>query len=334
MRTAVGCIVWIVGFATVLLFEHDWLQRLPALPPALAGWPLAAALALGTTLAAGSLWGLASLLWKRPDGVPGPGVRKPWQDGQTVQVSGVLEAAGETLAAPFSRRRAVYLQYEADGRKTRDPWNDDWRGPRLTGVQHVPARLRVGTWYVELRGFPDPNGVDAETLDTTRVAAAAAAHVQRTRWLDTGWPTGGFKGALTLFSGAQPGIGPGAGRHLMNDEARTLLGGFSSNNPDTLPQRLSDSAWQFRERLWPPGQTFTASGTWRAQPPHLDIGYGPLAPTHSLRPGAAEALNRREAWHAAVFVLVLGAATVAAHAVLADQGGARVADWWQALAAD
>lgn len=334
MRTAVGCMVWIVGFAAVLLFEHDWLQRLPALPPALAGWPLAAALALGTSLAAGSLWGLASLLWKRHDDVPGPGASKAWQDGQPVQVSGVLEAVGETLTAPFSQRPAVYLQYEADGRQTRNAWNDDWRGPRLTGVQHVPARLRVGTRQIELRGFPDPHGVGEDTLEAERVGAAAAAHLQRTRWLDTGWPEGGLKGALTLFSDAPPGTGPDAGRHLMNHQARELLAGFGSMAADTLRQQLSDSAWQFRERIWAPGQTFTATGTWRTQPPHLDIGYGPLAAAHSLRPGTAAALNRREAWRAAIFVLVLGAAMAAAHVVLADQGGARVAAWWQALAAN
>jgi hypothetical protein len=336
MRTAVGCLIWIVGFAALLLFEREWLRHLPALPrEAALDWPLAVVLALVTALAVGSLLGLVSALFKALRGQGSepadPEAPRQWQEGQRVQVSGVLEAREQAFAAPFSQRPAVFVSYGAYSRSYGTGNVDERLPPRLDGLQHVPALLRVGAHRIALQGFPAPRGVEEEQFAAAHVGPAAVAHLQRTRWQAAGIPQGGLAVALDLFTNVPTGTGVQEGRHVMNSRARDLLGDFANAPAQAMQAQLEKQLWTFRERVWAPGQIFTATGTWCSNPPHLDIGYGPLSAEHGLQAGTATQLSRRALLTALAFTVVLGAMAGAAHLVLADQGGGRIAAWWQAL---
>ena len=103
------------------------------------------------------------------------------------------------------------------------------------------------------------------------------------------------------------------------------------NTAHALLAQLEKQLWTFSERVWKPGQPFTATGTWHSQPPHLDIGYGPLSAEHGLQAGTVTQLSQRNLLTALAFTVVLGAMAGAAHYLLADQGGGRVAAWWKAV---
>ena len=320
MKTAVGCMVWIVVFAGVLLLEHDGLMRLPAAPrgPLLA-WGLAAALTLGVVLTAGSLHGLLLALWRRLRPADGSG----WRDGQTVHVGGVLEVQGPPLQAPFSGRPAAYLTYSAH------TWQRGFEGtvrqePHFHGLQHADCRLRIGSRVIALRGFPSPRAIDEQAIDGPEVAAAAAAHLARTPWQEAPHIANADLAALdNPFAAAAAGAGAGAGRHLMNRLAREVLGlPGHAGQAGALLDRLRERPWHFKERVLAPGTTVTAIGTWREQPPHLDIGYGPTTAGHALHPGPPARVATRELLVALVFTVVLGALTVAAHAAVWHDGGA------------
>lgn len=342
LRTAFGCLAWIVGYAVLLLLERQWLQGLPALPRDTAfGWPLAGALALIVVLAVGSLLSLLlqlGALAKARRGTTGtaPESAAPlnWQPGQQVQITGVLEASGQPLLAPFSQRQAVFVCYEAFAGRFATGVNDERVVPRLSGLQHVPALLRVGAQRIPLHGFPAPPGVDEVQFRGPQASAAAAGHLQRTRWQSSGLPEGGLTAALHLFSDLAPGTGADAGRHMMNARAREMLADYASMDARTLGERVEEQAWFFRERVWPPGQTYTATGTWRNDPPRLDIGYGPLNPDHQLQAGTADQLSWRALQTALAFTVVLAVLAIGAHITVSEQGGGRVAGWWQALQSD
>jgi hypothetical protein len=320
MATAFGCLVWIVVFAGVLLLEHDGLMRLPAMPRDLPlAWGLAAALSLGVTLTAGSLHGLLLALWRRLR----PADTGRWRDGETVRVGGVLEPAGPVLQAPFTGRPAACLTYSAHAQE-RGLDGSVAQRPHLRGLQQVPCRLRVGSRHIELRGFPSPQPLPEEDVTSPEAEQAAARHLARATWQAS--PDIGSLDLLSLrnpFAQARPGAGPDAGLHLINAPAQAELElPRLAGREAALLQRLRQRRWHFEERIWPPGQAYTAVGTWRAQPPHLDIGYGPTSADHGLHPGTPQRLASRELVTAGVFTLVLGALTVAAHLAVRHEGGA------------
>lgn len=330
MRTTLGCLVWIVAFAAVLLVEHDQLMRLPALPrDAWLGWPLAALLTLGVTLTAGSLHGLLLALWQR---LRAGAVGTNWRDGETVRVGGVLEPTGAALLAPFSGRPAAYLSYSGRA-PDRGHVDATAQGPHLRGVQHLPCRLRVGSVRIELRGFPSLRAVDEQAVDGPEVERAAARHLARTRWRPS--PDIGALDLATLgnpLADARPGAGPDAGAHLINPAAQEALGLPGLAGPEAaLLQRLRQRPWRFHERVLAPGETVTAVGTWRAEPPHLDIAYGVTGAEHALHPGRPEQLATRQIGIAVAVVGVLGVLTAAAHALVWHQGGALLRTAGEAL---
>jgi hypothetical protein len=330
MRTTVGCLVWILVFVAVLLLERDQLQRLPALPrDTLLDGPLAALLTLGVTLTAGSLLGLLQALWQR---LRPATAGTHWRDGEAVRVGGVLEPVGPVLQAPFSGRPAAYLSYSAHAPQ-RSHEGSVAQDPHFRGLQHVHCRLRAGTARIELRGFPSPRAVDEQAVDGPEVERAAARHLARTPWQHTPDIASVDLGALgNPFATATAGAGPDAGVHLINALAAETLGlpGLAGQEAALL-QRLRQRRWHFKERVLAPGEPVTAVGTWRADPPHLDIGYGAASAGHALHPGRPEQLATRQIGIAVAFVLVLGALTAAAHALVWHQGGALVRTAGEAL---
>lgn len=330
MATAIGCAVWIAVFAGVLLAERSQLRRLGLPADGLLDWPLAAVLALGVTLTLGSLHGLLQALRQRRHP---PAAHTDWRDGQTVQVGGVLEVQGPALQSPFSGRPAAYLTYSAH------TWQRSHEGtvpqdPHFRGLQHVPCRLRVGATTLELRGFPSPRAVDEQVIDGPEVERSAARHLARTRWQHA--PDIGSADLAALDNpygtAAAAGTGPDAGVHLINRLARETLDlPRLAGQEAALLERLRQRPWHFKERVLAPGETVTAVGTWRARPPHLDIGYGVTRAEHALHPGQPGQLAVRRIGTAAAFVLVLGALTVAAHGLVWHQQGALVRAAGEAL---
>lgn len=333
MRTALGCFVWIVVFALVLLFERAQLQRLPALSDlpqrGLLDTALAALLAPGVTLTAGSLCGLFAAARRRSRGTPSPG---GWRDGEVVRVGGVLEAEGAVLQAPFSGRPAVCLTYSAH------TWQRGFEGtvpqdPHFRGLQHVPCRLHVDGARLALRGFPSPRHVVEQVVDGPQAEAGAARHLARTAWQASPDIASADLAAFgEPFRDARPGTGPDAGLHLMNRLASEALDlPRLAGQEAALLQRLRERPWRFKERVWAPGEAVTAVGTWHAQPPHLDVGYGVTSADHGLHPGGAERLARRESGTALGFALVLGVLTAAVHVVAWHRDGALLRAAAQAL---
>jgi hypothetical protein len=120
--------------------------------------------------------------------------------------------------------------------------------------------------------------------------------------------------------------------HLINALAAERWGCPAS--PARRPRccnACASGAGTSRNACSPRAQAVTAVGTWRADPPHLDIGYGAASAGHALHPGRPEQLATRQIGIAVAFVLVLGALTAAAHALVWHQGGALVRTAGEAL---
>jgi hypothetical protein len=148
----------------------------------------------------------------------------------------------------------------------------------------------------------------------------AANHLARTDWSpapDT-WSAALEEGEA-IVSGS-PGSLPS---HLINRLGRDVLGmeAASSSAPE-FRQRLAERNWLLRERILGPGAEVTVVGTFRANPPRVDVSYGPTSAQHAITPGAAAATASRDFSQTVIFILVLALLTAAAHWVVFSSGGA------------
>lgn len=312
-----GCLL-LIGLLLVTLGVEWWLARSFAIP--FAG-TVATVLALSTTLALGSLLGIAEARRRRAAPVDDPAT---WHDGATVRVEGVLQASGVAPSAPFSRRPAVYLEYHgrtphaaADMQVTQRP---HWRG--LVGAA---ASLQTSAGSIALWGMPPTRHWPQEQFGDEIALERAADHLASTEWqrapdvssLDIDDAVAGFAGERPDGSTQQ---------HLLNAEAENALGFAVGGavDPLQLRRRLSERPWLFTERVVAPGTRVTVVGTYRTQPRRIEVGRSPRQPDHAVLLGEAAALaagDRRTTLLFAAGLLVLAAA---AHLFVYGSGGANL----------
>ena len=321
-----GCLP-LIGLAIVALGVEWWLARAFGVPYA---GVVAAVLALSTTLAVGSLLGIAGARRSlaAPDDDPAA-----WRDGATVRTGGVLQAAGEPPRAPFSLRPAVYLEYRA--------WTPDAAAdvqvaqrPHWRGLVGAPAMLQTAAGPIALWGMPPPRHWPQEQFADEVVHARAAAHLATTTWQRAPEVTSLDRAdALAGFAG-QPQDG-GTQVHLMNAEAEHALGlpVGGAIEPEQLRLRLAQRPWNFAERVVAPGTRVTVVGTYRALPRRLEVGLSPLTPDHAVLLGAAAPLAARNLQTTLLFALGLFALAAAAHWFVYGGGGAHLRGLLAALGA-
>jgi hypothetical protein len=304
-------LVLLALFAAAYFLEKREMDR-RALPGA---WLVAIALAGGVTLVVGSVQGLAEAWRTRAAPETDPA---HWQDGQRVRVGGVLRAARQKLHAPFSGREAIFLWYNA----TAQHWDEHNRQsrPSFRGIDVAPCFLETAGGRVALAGIPNLRLLSEEQYSGPEHLDRAANHLARTDWSpapDT-WSAALEEGEA-LVSGS-PGSLPS---NLINRLGREVLGleAGPASDPE-IRQRLAERNWLLRERILGPGAEVTVVGTYRANPPRVDVSYGPTSAQHAITPGAAAATASRDFSQTVIFILVLALLTAAGHWVVFSSGGA------------
>lgn len=264
-----------------------------------------------------------------------PDFEQPREEGQTLRLGGVLEIDDAPLQAPFSGRAAAIVIYDAH------PFVVDEEEARRREAPYATARvygrmlrrcwLRTPTQRLALQGFPcAPPTLEWRRTDAD-AQAACARHLARAPIEVV--PDPGERGLLAMPGQLRQGLAelaqlqePGE-LHRCNEIAAKLLGlPAAAAGEAALRERLRRArpSWIFHEHAWLPGQRVTAVGTWRMNPPHLDIGCGPRHPAHALLPGLPAQHARRELVAAVVFTLVLGGLTALGHYALRHDDGAWV----------
>ncbi len=304
-------LVLLAVFAAAYFLEKREMDR-RALPGA---WLVAIVLAGGVTLVAGSVQGLAEA-WRTkaaPETDPAQ-----WQDGQRVRVGGVLRAARQTLQAPFSGREAIFLWYNA----TAPHWDEHNRQfrPSFRGIDVAPCYLETAGGRVALAGVPKFRLLPEEQFWGPEHLDRAANHLSRTDWSsDPDTWSAALEEGEALVSGS-PGSLPS---NLINRLGREVLGMEAGQaGAAEIRPRLAERNWLLRERILGPGEEVTVVGTFRANPPRVDINYGPGSAQHAITPGAAAATASRDLSQTVIFILVLALLTAAAHWVVFSSGGA------------
>ncbi len=306
-----GCLILPVVFAAVYWLERLAVDRLE-LPHA---WIPAVLLAIGVTLLLGSFQGVAQAWQTKASPETNP---QSWQDGQMVRLGGVLRATGRVLQAPFSGREAVVLWYEA----TVQHWKEANRQSRpvFRGFGLVPCTLESAAGRFALTGFPRHHEIPEEQFSGEEYLERAASHLARTEWRAA--PdilSVNVNEALATFSGDAASLPS----NLMNNLAREVLGMEDGKGDiEIYRQRLAERKWLLRERLLAAGSEVTVVGTYRANPPRLDVGYRLDSPQHAVTPGAAATTAASGLRQTLIFVLVLGLLTVAGHYLVFSSGGA------------
>lgn len=305
-----GCLALLAVFAVAFILEKREMDR-RTLPKS---WLAAAILAGGIALVAGSLQGIAEA-W-RTKGAPEDHPSQ-WQDGRPVRLGGLLRSTGRALQAPFSGRDAVVLWYNA----TALHWDEHNRmsRPSFRGIDVVPCVLETAAGRLDVVGVPNLQPVPEEQFSGGEHLDRAANHVAKTRWTPAkDVISAGAELAEAIFSSSPVSVP----ENSMNGLAREVLG-FDGGNPsvEAIRQRLAEGKWLLRERILSPGAEVTVVGTYRANPPRIDVGYGPSSAQHSITPGKAEATASRAFAQTLIFAFVLAALTAASHyAVFASEG--------------
>jgi hypothetical protein len=302
-----GCLFLILIYVVAVYLEYQSLKSLP-----FAGH-VAAILALGVTLVLGSLQGLVQALRLRA--LPQTDIGQ-WRDGQQVRVAGVLHATGDALRAPISDRPALFCDYMGKARHV-DYATTSREAPHWHGFLAAPCALRTSSTTLAVVGMPSLREVPQTLYQGSDRYPSAARHLARTDWqiapelANVMSQAGGEK-----FSGGMAGLP----QHLINHAAlERLRMRIGESSEAELLEALGVDQWRFGERIAPPGAEVTLIGTYRANPPSIDINGSVSTPEHALHLGGAERTAARHLVATLIFIVVLAGITVAAHyAVYAD----------------
>lgn len=301
-----GCLILIVIYAVAVYLEYQLLQTLP-----FAGY-VAALLALAITLLVGSVQGLAQslALHARPETDI-----SQWRDGQPIRLTGELQAIGDAPLAPISDRPAVFCAYTA--RMADDEiGNASRQVPHWRGLLAVPCRLRTDAATLGVLGIPSLREVPPSIFQGQEHYPRAARHLANTPWQTAPelatirsaqfneWVSEGFSGVPT---------------HLINNAALECLRMQNGHVDESgLLERLKTNKWIFDERVVAPGAEVTLVGTYRANPPAIDINCAANTPAHALQLGSAKQTATRQLLSTVLFIALLsGLAAVAHYAVYA-----------------
>ena len=352
-----GCLILIAAFVAILLLELQTVQSLGLPHP----WIIAPALALLATLAAGCVPGMAAALRRRaaPESDPsrwqeGETVRL----GGTIHpVDTVLRTPFGHVDAVAMAYRARTTEDHNDARRG----NPGWRGlaavPSLldTGSLRIPL---VGT--PSLRQFPEKPYTGNEVVrnaarhlahtrwqiapDLVSVDATTAAElfthgagplpphlIDRTA-----------ADLLGVQAVAEMAVGQKRADGVADMNAIANMNAVAVSDGDAAPGALGDSVedahaasleavylerlgarpWTFAERAIPVGSEVTVTGTWRAFPPRIEIGYGVRTADHLIRPGRAKRTASSDLWQALGASAAIVAFAAGAHHVVFHDAGA------------
>ncbi|WAR45101.1 hypothetical protein [Methylomonas rapida] len=305
-----GCLILLAVFATAFGLESMAIDALN-LPHA---WIPALLLAMGVTLLLGSFQGVLEA-WRTqatPETDP-----LSWRDGQRVRIGGVLRALGPLLRAPFSGREVLLLSYNA----TAPHWDAVNRQsrPSFRGIALAPCALETASGNIALAGVPTFADIPEQQFFGVEHFERAANHLAGTAWdaapdlssvdMDT---------ARAAFSGESGNLPT----HLINRLARQALGMEDGRGSvEQYRQRLAQQHWLLRERVLTADTEVTVVATYRANPPRLDVGYGPATAQHAMTPGSAAQTAARGLGQTLIFVLILALLTAAGHYLVFHSGG-------------
>ncbi len=305
-----GCLLLITAFAAALYLEYQQIQALP-----FAGF-VAALLALGVTLFLGSLQGLAEALRLREQ--PQTDISQ-WRDGAQIRIGGGLQPTGEAQHAPISNFPAVFCEYSGKTTEQRTV-HVNMQTPHWRGMLATPCVLQTASAKLEVIGMPSLDEVPYTSYQGRQYGPQAAHHLASTAWQQAPEiatvSLGNLQQMFVEGRSAMPA-------HLINaaalDQLQMQIG--QSSEADLLA-RLEMRNWQYGERIVPPGAAVTLVGTYRANPPGIDINHSVRTPEHVLYMGTANESATRQLGSTVIFIVVLGALTAAAHYVVHANAGA------------
>jgi hypothetical protein len=327
-----GCLLLLGVLAATFYVEYGLLEahgyRL--------AWLAALSLAFGVTMAVGSLQGALLALWKalHPESDP-----NTWRDGGKVRVGGVVQSRGQTITAPFSGREALAVEYElvaADrtveesaraSRAAKPP-------PSARGLDVAPLGLFASNTYVAISGTPWLRHLPEDQHEDESALPRAARLLATTEWA-----TGDLGGGVPVLRDLVRTPDAEIRLHVLNRPAADLLiappgqpvAGRRSGGPapdldgrqaeEAILQRLGARRWAFKERVLSPGTPVTVEGTFRANPPRIDVGRWMDPGVDGIRPGLAATTAWRQWWQALAFTVAFGAFAAGAHYVVYAEDG-------------
>jgi len=306
-----GCLFLTVVFAAALTFE---LQHVPALGRTHT-WVVSTVLAVLATLAVGCVHGVVVALRRRMAPETDP---SGWQDGATVRLSGTIRPHGEALRTPFGHLDAVAMEYRA---RTTEHHNDVRQGsPGWRGRASVASLLDTGSMRLALSGTPTLRHFPEVQHAGEAALCDAARHLANTVWQIAPDLTDVDLHAVAALRDHGADALPA---HLVDRRAADALQMDASDpTPEHYLARLRERPWMFAERAIPVGCTVTVTGTWRALPPRIEVGYGPRTAEHAIQPGEAVRVASSELTHTLVISAAIAACAAGAHYVVLADGGA------------
>ncbi|MCQ8102968.1 hypothetical protein NP590_02520 [Methylomonas sp. SURF-2] len=306
-----GCLMLLAVFFAAFGLESLAVEALN-LPHA---WIPALMLATGLTLLIGSFQGVQEAWRTRAAPETNPLL---WRDGQTVRIGGVLRAMGPLARAPFSGREVLLLGYKATAQHWRE-MNRQSR-PSFWGMALAPCSLQTASGNIALTGLPRFADLPEMQFSDEEQLERAANHLANTAWAAA--PdilSFDFDTAHTSLSGDTGQ----SSTHLINRLARQALG--MDEGPASVEQyrqRMKQQGWLLRERVLAADTEVTVLATYRANPPRLDVAYGPATARHAITPGSAARTAARDFGQTLIFVLILALLTAAGHYLVFHSGGA------------
>jgi hypothetical protein len=249
-----GCLIPLAIFGAVYFFEkrHFDAQQLPF------GGVAAGILAFVLMIAIGGLFEMPNTYrkWAGP-----PADLGSWKDGEIVRVSGRLKPVGQALKAPFSQRPAVAYEYYGYA------WEPSYRdesipSARMRGIALGPCELGLGGASIRVEGIAPLKAFTQDRFAAPGVGAAVREHVKRTRW-----------SVPSVFDTAS-----WEANDIWTEDARARHA-----------QDPAQGDWRYEERIIPPFADVTIVGTYRANPPRIDIQRGIMTAEHEIGPRASNA---------------------------------------------
>lgn len=267
-------------------------------------------LALQSTMALGSLDGIRQGIVNRRQARGGPGV---WKDGEVVQLEGTLSTVGAPLVCPLIRKPCAAYQYTVTAARQE---SDGQKGyAMLMGHDMAQTRLNSAQGPIALSGFPQLDQFPAENADGESWNEAAAEWISTRKWQ---FRDDVLNPALLL---AKREAGPLPADIVLCAAREEWVEEQGSNTAAAVKKRMATSinAWAFR-RL-PVGEKVTVKGTWRSEPPRLEVENEGLSLRHEVKPGGI-AENAKSAWTQTIVwcVFTIGGTAAFHYAVFAENG--------------
>lgn len=285
-----SCLIQLVVLFAAYFFEKQWLDSL-GMPHS--GW-IASGLALLVAFTIGTIEGTIAMHLTDLN---------RFEDGRLVRASGLLRAAGPTVASPLTGRHVLAYRFEILE-------HDDAHGaPAFGGFGMSPCELLTSRGPLPLDGMPSLENLPKESLafDKGTIPKFAALHWKSNneftliQWmrLET---TFGMRGGSILFAN------------------------LKEVDLDTVTRHLVRERWLAKESILPAGTSVTVQATYRSNPPRLEISRSLKTLTHDLYLGDGPAVRRRDLRRQWIGSIIYTLLCVGAHIAL-HRNSSEIAAW-------